>query len=60
LYAFLRKITRLIYSFTAPSQGIRQIKDKGYIKKYEGMGKKIYHVAFAFIGRDDIEMEFSD
>ena len=38
-------------------EGIRQIKDKGYGKKYSAGGKKVYHAAFAFLGRDDIEMK---
>ncbi|MCL2165749.1 MAG: ATP-binding protein [Clostridiales bacterium] len=33
-----------------------QIKDRGYHKKYAGSGKTIYLAAFAFLGRDDIEM----
>ena len=28
----------------------------GYAKKYEGSGKKVHLAAFAFLGRDDIEM----
>ena len=35
---------------------MKQIKDKGYADKYEGSGKAIYHAAFAFLGRDEIEM----
>ena len=36
--------------------GIKQINDKGYAKKYEGSNKAIFKAAFAFLGRDDIEM----
>jgi len=41
---------------TALSKGMGQIKDKGYAKRYSGTGKAIYLAAFAFLGRDDIEM----
>ena len=41
----------------ALDEGIGQIKDKGYSKKYSSSGKKIYQAAFAFLGRDDIEMK---
>ena len=37
-------------------EGIKQIADRGYDKKYAQSGKTIYHAAFAFLGRDDIEM----
>ena len=40
----------------ALDEGLNQIKDRGYHKKYIGCGKTIYHVAFVFLGRDDIEM----
>jgi hypothetical protein len=40
----------------ALSEGIEQIQDGGYHKKYIGVGKAIYLVAFAFLGRDEIEM----
>ena len=40
----------------ALDEGMRQIKDKGYANKYSGSGKKIYLIAFAFLGRADIEM----
>ena len=40
----------------ALSKGMGQIKDKGYAKRYSGTGKAIYLTAFAFLGRDDIEM----
>ena len=37
-------------------EGMKQIKDRGYAKKYIGSGKTIYLAAFAFLGRDNIEM----
>ncbi|MCL2152881.1 MAG: PD-(D/E)XK nuclease domain-containing protein, partial [Oscillospiraceae bacterium] len=40
----------------ALEEGLTQIKSRGYYKKYTGSGKAIYHAAFAFLGRDDIEM----
>ena len=40
----------------ALDKGLAQIKDRGYYKKYTGSGKTIYQAAFAFLGRDDIEM----
>ncbi|MCL1809046.1 MAG: PD-(D/E)XK nuclease domain-containing protein, partial [Clostridiales bacterium] len=40
----------------ALSEGMKQIKGRGYAKKYEGSGKKVHLAAFAFLGRDDIEM----
>ena len=40
----------------ALDDGMAQIKDKGYAKKYVKSGKKVYLVAFAFLGRDAIEM----
>ena len=40
----------------ALDEGIKQIKDRGYTKKYLGSDKEIYQVTFAFLGRDDIEM----
>jgi hypothetical protein len=41
---------------TALREGIQQIEDRGYHKKYLDSGKQIYKVAFAFLGRGDIEM----
>jgi Holliday junction resolvasome RuvABC endonuclease subunit len=35
---------------------MEQIRDKGYAAKYIGCGKAIYKAAFAFLGRDEIEM----
>jgi hypothetical protein len=40
----------------ALTNAMNQIKDRGYAKKYTGSGKRIYQVAFAFLGRDNIEM----
>ncbi|MDR0490150.1 MAG: PD-(D/E)XK nuclease domain-containing protein, partial [Oscillospiraceae bacterium] len=40
----------------ALEEGLQQIKDRGYADKYIGSGKEIYQAAFAFLGRDDIEM----
>ncbi|MCL1809036.1 MAG: ATP-binding protein [Clostridiales bacterium] len=40
----------------ALKEGMGQIKSRGYAKKYEGSGKKVHLAAFAFLGRDDIEM----
>ena len=40
----------------ALKEGMDQIKDRGYGKKYIGSGKAVYLAAFAFLGRDDIEM----
>jgi hypothetical protein len=41
----------------ALNEAMAQIESKGYGKKYAGSGKAIYHAAFAFLGRDDIEMK---
>jgi len=35
---------------------MEQINARGYHIKYAASGKAIYRVAFAFLGRDDIEM----
>ena len=35
---------------------IKQINDRGYCDKFIGSGKEIYKAAFAFLGRDEIEM----
>ncbi|MDR0468810.1 MAG: ATP-binding protein [Peptococcaceae bacterium] len=37
-------------------EGVKQIEEKGYSDKYAGSGKEIIRAAFAFLGRDDIEM----
>ena len=41
----------------ALEDGLLQIRDRGYGNKYAGKGKAVYQVAFAFLGRDDIEMK---
>ena len=41
---------------TALWEGMRQIIERGYSNKYLGSGKTIYQAAFAFLGKDDIEM----
>ena len=43
----------------ALEEGLRQIADKGYCKKYAGSGKTVYQAAFVFLGRDNIEMVVS-
>ena len=40
----------------ALAEGINQIKERGYASKFIGSGKTVYQAAFAFLGRDDIEM----
>jgi len=35
---------------------MKQINDRGYCDKYKGGGKTVYTAAFAFLGRDEIEM----
>ena len=40
----------------ALDDAMKQINDRGYASKYEGSGKTVYQAAFAFLGRDDIEM----
>ena len=37
-------------------EGLQQITDKGYADRYIGGGKEIIKAAFAFLGRDDIEV----
>ena len=41
----------------ALAEGLEQIKGRGYYKKYLGSGKTVYQAAFAFLGRDDIDMK---
>ena len=43
----------------ALDEGLEQIMNRGYAKKYEGSGKTVYQAAFAFLGRDDIELRQS-
>ena len=40
----------------ALDEGMRQIESRGYADKFAGSGKKIIKAAFAFLGRDNIEM----
>jgi len=40
----------------ALDEGMAQIKDMGYADKFAGSGKSICLAAFAFLGRDEIEM----
>ena len=40
----------------ALDEGMKQIKEMGYADKFIGSGKEIRLAAFAFLGRDDIEM----
>jgi len=37
-------------------KGMKQIKDRGYHKKYENSGKTVYQAVFAFLGKDEVEM----
>ena len=37
--------------------GMKQINDRGYANKYKGSGKTVYLAAFAFLGKDIVEME---
>ena len=39
-------------------EGMNQIIDKGYADKFAGSGKDVVLAAFAFLGRDDIELSF--
>ena len=41
-------------SAEALKQGMKQITDRGYANKYSG--KTVYQAAFAFLGRDNVEM----
>ena len=41
-------------------EGMKQIKERGYYKKFLGSGKTVYLAAFAFLGRDDIELTYQD
>ena len=40
----------------ALEEGMAQIKGKGYADKFIGSSKTVYLAAFAFLGRDDIDM----
>jgi len=48
---------KINFSEKALEDGMAQIKSKGYYDKYIGSGKSIHLAAFAFIGRDAIEMK---
>ncbi|MCL2046048.1 MAG: ATP-binding protein [Oscillospiraceae bacterium] len=37
-------------------EAMEQINNKGYADKFQSSGKEIYKAAFAFLGRDEIEM----
>ena len=41
----------------ALKQSMKQITDRGYADKFKGSGKTVYLAAFAFLGRDNVEME---
>ena len=41
---------------SALDEAMEQMNDRGYAAKYAGSGKAALQVAFAFLGRDDIEM----
>ena len=43
----------------ALEEGMSQIESRGYANKYAGSGKKVTQAAFAFLGRDDIDMVFT-
>ena len=43
----------------ALAEGMKQIEDRGYYMKYIASGKTIYQAAFAFLGRDNIEIATS-
>ena len=44
----------------ALDDGMEQIRNKGYHSKFIGSGKTIYFTAFAFLGRDEIEMRVEE
>jgi len=37
---------------------MKQIDDRGYCDKFQGSGKTVFKAAFAFLGRDEIDMNF--
>jgi len=43
-------------STLALNEAMAQIKEKGHAEKYSGKGKTVHQVAFACIGRSNIEM----
>ena len=44
----------------ALTDAMNQINDRGYGDKYKGSGKAIYKAAFAFLGRDEIELRIEN
>ena len=44
-------------SEVALAEGLSQIRDRGYCKRYSASGKMVYQAAFAFLGRDDVYMK---
>jgi len=51
-----RETKRMLFD-EALKEGMKQIKDRSYPDKFAAGRKEIYQVAFAFLGRDDIEMQ---
>ena len=51
--------TKRKISEKALENGMKQIREEGYANKYTGSGKTLYLAAFAFLGRDSIEMRTS-
>jgi len=46
--------------FTAAlAEAMDQLNDRGYSLKYQGSGKEVCQAAFAFLGRNEIEMKIS-
>jgi hypothetical protein len=43
----------------ALKEGMSQIEGRGYAKKFAGCGKDVYQAAFAFLGRSDIDMQYT-
>ena len=37
-------------------EGVKQIEERGYHRKFERSGKEIIKAAFSFLGRDEVEM----
>ena len=40
-------------------EGMKQIEERSYAKRYTGSGKTVCKAAFAFLGRDEIQMRLS-
>jgi len=47
-------------SESALGEAMEQINARGYADKYKGSGKEVIKAAFAFLGRDDIEMRIEN